>query len=134
MNKKIIIIIPIITIVLSLYVFSVNQIDEKRLSNTFEFSAIYFDDSHTVKISFLDRSNHTNTAMLEIEGLSQPFQKKYDDSSFVDDIPISSVPQYGWKTTPVTVLIDHKEFGKVILKTEIVPYGQPSSKVIYGRP
>jgi len=134
MNKKIIIIIPIITIVLSLYVFSVNQIDEKRLSNTFEFSAIYFDDSHTVKISFLDRSNHTNTAMLEIEGLSQPFQKKYDDSSFVDDIPISSVPQYGWKTTPVTVLIDHKEFGKLILKTEIVPYGQPSSKVIYGRP
>ena len=134
MNKKIIIIIPIITIVLSLYVFSVNQIDEKRLSNTFEFSAIYFEYSHTVKISFLDRSNHTNTAILEIEGLSQPFQKKYDDSSFVDDIPISSVPQYGWKTTPVTILIDHKEFGKLIFKTEIIPYGQSSSKVIYGRP
>jgi len=134
MNKKIIIIIPIITIVLSLYVFSVNQIDEKRLSDAFKFSAIYFDDSHTVKISFLDRSNHTNTAILEIEGLSQPFQKKYDDSSFVDDIPISSVPQYGWKTTPVTILIDNKEFGKLILKTEIVPYGQPSSKVIYGGP
>ena len=134
MNKKIIIIIPIIVILVSLYVFSVNQVDEKRLASTFEFSAIYFDDSHVVTISFLDRSNHTNTAILEIEGLSQPFQKKYDNSSFVENIPISSTPQYGWKTTPVTLLIDHKEFGKLILKTEIVPYGQPSSKVIYGRP
>ena len=117
-----------------MYVFSINQIDEKRLSDTFEFSAIYFDDSHIAKISFLDRSNHTNSAILEIEGLNQLFQKKYDTSSFVEDIPISSTPQYGWKTTPVTLLIDHKEFGKLILKTEIVPYGQPSSKVIYGRP
>lgn len=133
MNKKIIIIIPVIIILASLYVFSVNQVDEKGLSSTFEFSAIYFDDSHVVTISFLDRSNHTNTAILEIEGLSQPFQKKYDNSSFVENIPFSSTPQYGWKTTPVTLLIDHKEFGKLILKTEIVPYGQPSSKVVYGR-
>ena len=134
MNKKIIIIIPIIIILVSLYVFSVNQIDEKRLASTFEFSAIYFEDSHVVKISYLDRSNHTNTVILEIEGLSQPFQKKYDNSSFVEDVTISSTPQYGWKTTPVTLLIDNKEFGKLILKTEIIPYGQPSSKVIYGRP
>jgi hypothetical protein len=134
MNKKIIITVPIIIILVSLYVFNINSVDEKRLANTFEFSAVYFDDSHVVKILYLDRSHHTNTAILEIEGLSQPFQKKYVNSSFVEDIPISSTPQYGWKTTPVTLLIDHKEFGKLILKTEIVPYGQPSSKVIYGRP
>jgi hypothetical protein len=134
MNKKIIIIIPIVIILVSLYVFNVNQVDEKHLASTFEFSAMYFENSHVVKISYLDRSNHTNTVILEIEGLSQPFQKKYDNSSFVEEVPISSTPQYGWKTTPVTLLIDHKEFGKLILKTEIVPYGQPSSKVIYGRP
>jgi hypothetical protein len=134
MNKKIIITVPIIIILVSLYILNVNQIDEKRLASTFEFSAIYFDDSHVVKISYLDRSNHTNTVILEIDGLSQPFQKKYDNSSFVEDIPIYSTPQYGWKTTPVTLLIDHNEFGKIILKTEIIPYGQPSSKVIYGRP
>lgn len=134
MNKKIIITIPIIIILTSLYIFSTNQVDEKRLSSTFEFSAIYFNDNHLVKISFLDRSNHTDAAILEIEGLSQPFQKKYNNSSFVEDIHISSTPQYGWKTTPVTLLIYHKEFGKLILKTEITPYGQPSSKVIYGRP
>ncbi|HET6457658.1 MAG TPA: hypothetical protein VFG24_02120 [Nitrosopumilaceae archaeon] len=134
MNKKIIITVPIIIILVLLYVFSINRVDEKRLASTFEFSAVYFDDSHVVKISYLDRSKHTNTAILEIEGLSQPFQKKYDNSSFVEDMPISSTPQYGWKTTPVTLLIDHKEFGKIILKTEIIPYGQPSSKVIYGRP
>jgi len=134
MNKKIIIIIPITIILVALYVFNVNQLDEKRLASTFEFSAIYFDDSHVAKISFLDKSNHTNTAILEIEGLSPSFQKKYDNSSFVEDIPISSTPQYGWKTTPVTLLIDHKEFGNLILKTEIVPFGQPSSKVIYSRP
>lgn len=92
MNKKIIITVPIIIILVSLYVFSVNQVDEKRLASTFEFSAIYFDDSHVVKISYLDRSNHTNTVILEIEGLSQPFQKKYDNSSFIEDILISSTP------------------------------------------
>ena len=134
MNKKIIIIIPIIIVIVSLYISSVNQIDEKRLANVFEFSAIYYSDIHTVKISFHDITNHTSTAVLEIEGLSQPFQKKYETSSFVENIPISSTPQYGWKTTPVTLLINHKEFGKLILKTEIVPYGQPPSKVIYGRP
>ena len=134
MNKKIIITVPIIIILVLLYVFSINQVDENRLASTFEFSAVYFDDSRIVKISYLDRSNHTDTVILEVEGLSQPFQKKYNTSFFVEDIPISSTPQYGWKTTPVTLLIDHKEFGKIILKTEIVPYGQPSSKVIYGRP
>jgi len=134
MNKKIIIIIPAIVILISLYVFSANHMDEKRLADTFEFSATYFDNSHLVTISFLDRSNHTNTATLEIEGLNQPFQKKYNNSSFVENILISSTPQYGWKTTPVTLLIDHRDFGKIILKTEIVPSGQPPSKVIYGRP
>ena len=134
MNKKIIITIPIIIILVSLYVFSVNRLDEKRLANTFEFSATYFDGSHVIKISFLDRSNHTDAAILEIEGLSQPFQKKYNNSSFVENVQISSTPQYGWATTPVTLLINHKEFGKLILKTEIVPYGQPPSKVIYGKP
>ena len=65
MNKKIIITVPIIIILASLYVFSVNQVDGKRLVNTFEFSAIYLDDSHVVRISYLDRSNHTNTTILE---------------------------------------------------------------------
>ena len=134
MNKKLFIAIPIIIILALLYVFNVNQIDTKHLSETFEFSAIYFDDSHVAKISFHDRSNQTNTAILEIEGLSESFQKKYDNSSFVDVVPISSAPQYGWKSTPVTLLINHKEFGKLILKTEIIPYGQPPSQVIYGRP
>ena len=133
MNKKIIMAVSIIIILASLYIINMNQLDTTHLSNTFEFSAVYFDDSHIAKIYFLDRSNQTNTAILEIEGLSRPFQEKYSNSSFVYVIPISSTPQYGWKTTPVTLLIDHKEFGKLILKTEIVPYGQPPSKVVYGR-
>jgi len=133
MNKKIIITVSII-IILVTCIFSVNQIDENRLASTFEFSAIYFNDSHVIKIRYLDRSNHTDATILEVEGLSQLFQKKYTSSSFVEDIPISSTPQYGWKTTPVTLLIDNKEFGKIILKTEITPYGQPPSKILYGKP
>jgi hypothetical protein len=134
MNKKIIITVPIVILLVSLIVLDMHQIDDKLLVNTLEFSAIYFDENHTVKISYLDKSNHTNTAILEIEGLSQPFQKKYDKSSFVETISISSIPPYGWKTTPVTLSINHKEFGNLILKTEIVSYGQPSSKVIFGKP
>jgi hypothetical protein len=134
MNKKIFSIVPVIFVLSLLYVLSVNHTDENGLANTLLFSAVYHDDSHIVIISYLDKSNHTNSAILEVEGLNQSYQKKYFQSSFVDKINIASIPQYGWKTTPVTLEIDHKEFGRVILKTEITPYGEQSSKVIYSRP
>ncbi len=114
--------------------FSANHIDESQVASTLAFSATYYNDTHTVAISYLDKSNHTNSAILEVEGLNQSYQKKYYNSFFMDKIPITSVPQYGWKSTPVTLEIDQGDFGKLILKTEISPYGEPSSKIIYSRP
>jgi len=134
MNKKIVIVVPILIGLQSLYLFTLNSIDENHLASRFMLSGVYFDDNHVVKISYLDKSNKTNSVILEIEGLRPPFQKKYANSSFIAEISVSSPPLYGWKTTPVTSLIDHKEFGKFILKSELTPYGEPSSKVIYSRP
>ena len=32
---------------------------------------------------------------------------------------LDEIPKYGWKTTPVVLEIQHSEFGKIALKTEI---------------
>ena len=76
----------------------------------------------------------TNSVILEIEGMDNSFQKKYTSSSFAEEVPLSQPPQYGWKTIPVTFVIEHKEFGHVLLKTDISSFGDNASRVIYSRP
>jgi hypothetical protein len=135
MNKKIVIVVALcVILVITFIVSSINPIDEKLLSSTFVVSAVYYDNIHMVKIIYLDRSNKTSTVTLEVEGLDKSFQKKYTVSSFEEDLPLSNSPQYGWQTLPVTFLLDHIEFGKIIIKTEITPYGQLPAKIVYGRP
>ena len=43
---------------------------------------------------------------------------------------LKEVPKYGWKTIPVTLEINHSEFGKVGLKTEIYEPEQFKPKII----
>lgn len=111
-----------------------NLSDEKSIANKIQLSAVYLDDKKIIEISYGDKSNMTNSVTLEVEGLENSFDKKYSTSFFSVDIPLSQPPQYGWSTLPVTFLVDHKEFGKILLKTEISPLGQPPSKVLYTRP
>ncbi len=46
---------------------------------------------------------------------------------------ISSIPQYGWATMPVTFTIEHEIFGKIGLKTEIHLNDEMKPKVIYSK-
>ncbi|MGI0082884.1 MAG: hypothetical protein ACREAF_03450 [Nitrosopumilaceae archaeon] len=135
MNKKHLVIVCIAVAVIVIFsVFNINQVDEKLFSDTFAVSAVYFDDNNIIEISYLDNSNATVNVTLEVIGLSESFQKKYHDSTFVERISLSTPPQYGWSTMPVTFLIEHKEFGMVLLKTEISPVGEQPARVIYSRP
>lgn len=126
--------VPIVAVIVILFSASFNLPDEKVIAGEIQLSAVYLDDKKIIEISYDDKSNMTNSVTMEVEGLDNSFDKKYSTSFFSVDIPLSQPPQYGWSTLPVTFLVDHKEFGKILLKTEISPLGQPASKVLYTRP
>ena len=134
MAKKI---IPIISIgvitALGLFFLSDSSSNKDVLKSTFEIDATYYDAGY-VEISYLDKTTKTNHVVLEILGMDESFQKTLSGSEFVETVPFPIIPKYGWQVHPVTFLIDHEELGKVSLKTEIHPYGEPAPSIIYGNP
>ena len=135
MKKKSLVTLCIIIIIVAIFVvFSNKNLNEGQLANTFEVSAVYLSDEHIVKISYYDKTNKTDAVTLEVIGLSPSFQKIYHASNFVEDVPITNPPQYGWSTLPVTFLVEHEQLGEIQLKTEITPIGEPPSKIIYSKP
>ena len=134
MYKKIVSIssIFVITILSILFFYDTSSIDKKLLADTFVVDAVYHDSDGYVEISFSDTSQKTNSVVLEILGMEDSFQKTFEGSNFVDKIPFQSVPKYGWKVHPVTLIIDHQEFGKIGLKTEIHFINDPIPPIIYS--
>jgi len=134
MANKIIPIISIVVItVLGLFFVFDSNSNNDVLKSTFEIDATYYDAGY-VEISYLDTSSKTNYVVLEILGMDESFQKTLSGSKFVETVSFPTIPKYGWQVHPVTFLIDHEELGKVSLKTEIHPYGQPAPPIIYGTP
>ena len=108
--------------------------DKEILKTTFSIEAVYFDESNDgyIQIIFKDKSEKTNAVVLEVLGMDESFQKTFVSSEFTEVISFPTPPKYGWEIHPVTLLIDHEELGKVSIKTEIRPYGEPSAPIIYG--
>ena len=134
MNKKIIAIastIAIIAIVLS--VTSNSALDESIISQTIFVDALYDPKNKIVKITYSDNSKKTNLVTLEILGMEETFHKGFTRSSFVETVQINSEPKYGWSTTPVVFSINHDEFGKIELKTEIYEQGESKPRIIYSK-
>lgn len=104
-----------------------------ELQDIFEVEAIY-DESGIVKVSFSDKSEKTSTAVLQILGMEESFQKTFSGNEFVEEVSFPDVPKYGWKTQPVVIDIEHAELGHVQVKTEIYSPGEPVPPVIYSRP
>ncbi len=130
--------IPIVLIVLvsvigTLFFIEYNSIDRELLSETFIVDALYFEEEGYVEISFLDKSNKTKTVILEILGMSKSFQKIFDGSEFTERVPFSSTPAYGWKTNPVTFVVEHEELGRIGVKTEIHTINEPALPIIFSK-
>ena len=109
------------------------SLDDKIILQQIKFDAVYLEDEKVVLISFEDDSNNTESAILEVLGMDVTFHKEYkfdNNSSFVTEMPLWQIPKYGWKTTPVTLEIQHSEFGKIGLKTEIIEPNQGTSIII----
>ena len=48
--------------------------DKDVLSSTFQVDAIYYDSGH-VEVSYFDKSEKTNSVVMEILGMEESFQK-----------------------------------------------------------
>ena len=134
MNRKIIAaasIIAIAAIVIS--VTSDSALDESTISKIIFVDAVYEPKNKIVRITYNDNSEMTNLITLEVLGMEKTFHKEFSQSSFVETIKINSEPKYGWSTTPVVFSINHDQFGKIGLKTEIYEQGELKPRIIYSK-
>ncbi len=132
-----------VTVLAILFLTGTGNDDKEILKSTFSIEAVYFDENNNtdieegdgyIRIIFKDKSEKTNAVVLEVLGMETSFQKTFVGSEFTEIILFPTPPKYGWEIHPVTLLIDHEDLGKVSLKTEIRPYGEPPAKIIYGNP
>jgi hypothetical protein len=107
--------------------------DKDPLRENFKINAIYYDAGY-VEVSYLDKSDKTNSVTLEILGMETSFQKTFSDSEFIEIIQFPNLPKYGWEIHPIVMEIEHEEFGHVQLKTEIHELNDPSPNTIYSTP
>jgi len=134
MNRKIIAaasIIAIAAIVIS--ITSDSALDESTISQIIFVDAVYEPKNKIVRITYNDNSEMTNLITLEILGMEKTFHKEFSQSSFVETVKINSEPKYGWSTTPVVFSINHDQFGKIGLKTEIYEQGESKPRIIYSK-
>jgi hypothetical protein len=135
MAKKIIPVISIllVSILAIIFLIEYNSVDRDMLGKTFIVDAIYLPDEGYVEISFFDNSNKSQSVVLEILGMSETFQKKILGSEFIERVEFSSTPKYGWKTHPVTFVVQHEEFGRIGIKTEIHSKSEPAAPIIFSK-
>ena len=134
MNRKIIAtasIIAIAAIVIS--ITSDSALDESTISQIIFVDAVYEPKNKIVRITYNDNSEMTNLITLEVLGMEKTFHKEFSQSSLVETIEINFEPKYGWSTTPVVFSINHDQFGKIGLKTEIYEQGESKPRIIYSK-
>ena len=133
--KKTSSIIIIAIIVAGIALGAIDQInsDDSDILEQIEFNAVYLENDSVVQISFHDKSNETESVVLEILGMDVTYHKEYEfdnDSEFVENMYLKEIPKYGWKTTPVILEIQHSKFGTIGLKTEVYELGDLKPKII----
>jgi len=134
MNRKIIAVASIIAIAsIVISVTSDSALDESTISQIIFVDAVYEPKNKIVRITYNDNSEMTNLIALEILGMEKTFHKEFLQNSFVETVKINSKPKYGWSTTPVVFSINHDEFGKIGLKTEIYEQGESKPRIIYSK-
>ena len=136
--KKTSSIIIIAIVVAGVALGAIDQInsDDSDILEQIEFSAVYLKNDSVVQISFHDKSNETESVVLEILGMDVTYHKEYEfdgDAEFVENMYLKEIPKYGWKTTPVILEIQHSKFGAIGLKTEIYEPGNIKPKIIVDK-
>ena len=125
--------IGLVSLLAVMFFIESSSIDKELLGNTFIIDATYYEEEGFVEITFLDKSKKTKSVVLEILGMPESFQKNFVDSEFTQRVPFSSTPKYGWKIHPVTFVVEHVEFGKLGIKTEIHTISESSKPIIFSK-
>jgi hypothetical protein len=134
MNKKIIVIASaIMAIIIVISGIFDSSLDKSTISQTIFVDAIYEPKTNFVKITYSDNSEKTKLVTLEILGMEKTFHKEFSQNSFVEIVQINSEPKYGWSTMPVVFSVNHDEFGKIGLKTEIYQMDESKPRIIYSK-
>ncbi len=102
------------------------------MAETFVFDAVYYEHEQIIEITFQDKSKKTSFVILEILGMKESFQKTFTDIEFIESVPFNGPPQYGWEAHPVTLVVEHEEFGKIGMKTEVHSENEPSKPIIFS--
>jgi hypothetical protein len=133
MNKKI-----TLTVILTIIIFGIvisvaqNMQNSAKYSGVFFLDATYYGEKKYVEIRFDDSTQKTSSVILEIQGMETSFQKTFTGSNFTIQVPFDEVPKYGWKTMPITLAVEHSEFGKIGIKTDIHDSGEQSGNLIFS--
>ena len=106
--KKTSSIIIIAIVVAGVALGAIDQLNTKEsyILDEIDFDAIYLEDKQIVQISFIDKSNKTQFAVLEVLGMDVTYHKEYlfdGKSRFTEEMYLETIPKYGWKTTPITL-------------------------------
>ena len=129
--------VPIISVVAIsalgiLFLLDSSSYNDKQFSQIFDVDAVYYENQGIVEISFNDNSQKTTSVVLEILGMEETFQKTFSGSSFLERVEFDAPPKYGWKIHPITLEVDHQEFGKVGIKTEIHSENESAPPIIFS--
>jgi hypothetical protein len=129
-----------LAVILTILVFGVgisviqNIKNSEKYSGIFHLDATFYKEKQYVEIKFNDSTQKTTKTVLEIQGMEQSFQKTFAGSNFITQVSFVDIPKYGWETMPVTIVIEHPEFGKVGVKTDIHNQNKQASKTIFSEP
>ena len=136
--SSIIVGVIIITIITFSYgnIINLNGSSNIQITDILEeikFDAVFLENENIVKVTFEDRTGNTKFAVLEILGMDVTYHQEYkfdSNSAFIENMYIEKIPKYGWKTTPVTLEIQHSQFGNIGLKTEIHEPSEAKPRII----
>ena len=123
----------VITVLAGLFFYDSGSVDKELLNRTFSVDAVYLDSEGVIEISFVDKTQKTDTIILEVLGLQPSFQKTYSSSSFTERIPFVPPDKYGWKIHPVIILVENHDLGLIEIKTEIHEENEPEKPVIFSK-
>ena len=108
--------------------------EHRDLDGTFELDAVYHAEPGLVRITYEDTSRESTSVVLEVWGMDESFQRRYERTGFTEEVPFGQPPKFGWKVHPVVLAVEHPELGRVGIKTEIRAPDEPKPPVIYSRP
>ena len=137
------------TITIDLPIPEISSDDKtSEMSQVIEVDAKYKPEKGVITIFYQDKSTGTDKLIVEVWGLPQTYHKEFECDTgalaqnakhenvcpdFISaTIKLDFIPKYGWESIPVVFTVDHKEFGKISIKTEIYEVGDSKPRVIYS--